>query len=116
MLSDPVTSLAITWARPRIEREAWQRLARATRSLPKPLEVGALHLHPQIYAHDHRLARRSQRPPKGLSLVDEGVHHLLVAVYSLSDLIALRSSLRLLSSSFPDVAVMRSMLPIGICF
>src|SRR5215203_1321076 len=51
--------------------------------LPKPLNIRVLHLRPGFYAHNHRLARRSQRPPKKLCLVGEGVHHLLVAVYPL---------------------------------
>jgi hypothetical protein len=43
--------------------------------------------------------------------VGEGVYHLLVAIYPLSDLIAaLWSSLQRLSS-FPEVTVMRNTLP-----
>src|SRR5215208_7039638 len=60
------------------------------------------------------LARCSHRLPKGLRLLGEGVHHLLVNVYPLLVRIGLWSSLHQLFS-FPNVTMI-SMLPMKPCF
>jgi hypothetical protein len=76
----PAAALAITRARPGVEGETRQRRTRGALNLPKPLDVGALHLRKGFYAYGHRLARWSHGLPKGLRLFGEGAHHLLVNV------------------------------------